>query len=64
MQETYFISCKNIFNPKGIFVRNDVNLRKLEGFSLENEIYNMLNTKKYLTVFAILGRLAYMRRNI
>ncbi|MDR1433632.1 class I SAM-dependent rRNA methyltransferase [Candidatus Endomicrobiellum devescovinae] len=32
-------AAKNVFNPKGIFIRNDVNLRKLEGLSLENEIY-------------------------
>jgi 23S rRNA (cytosine1962-C5)-methyltransferase len=30
---------KNVFSPKGIFIRNNVNLRKLEGLSLENEIY-------------------------
>ncbi|MDR3195674.1 MAG: class I SAM-dependent rRNA methyltransferase [Endomicrobium sp.] len=33
-------AAKNVFNPKGIFVRNDANLRKLEGLSFENEIYS------------------------
>ncbi len=32
-------AAKAVFSPKGIFVRNDASLRKLEGLNAENEIY-------------------------
>jgi 23S rRNA G2069 N7-methylase RlmK/C1962 C5-methylase RlmI len=52
------------YNPKGIFVRNDVNLRKLEGLSLENKIYIMIcKYKKVLDCFCHTGVFGIYAKN-
>lgn len=41
-KENILEAAKKVFDPKGIYIRNDVNLRKLEnaGLSMDNEVYS------------------------
>lgn len=38
-KENILEAAKKVYNPKGIFIRNDINLRNLEGLPLENTVY-------------------------